>query len=93
MPCILNTFFDAYDFEGKTLIPFCTSGSSGIEPSLQAIRALEPGAVLGQGRRFSADASEEEIRQWLVEMGQMPAAQAAEPGKQRHIHLQAGGQT
>ena len=93
MPRILNTFFDAYDFEGKTLIPFCTSGSSGIEFSLQAIRALEPGAVLGEGRRFSADASEEEIRQWLIDMGQMPSAQAAEPGKQRHIHLQTEGQT
>lgn len=62
MPRILNTFFDAYDFGGKILIPFCTSGSSGIEASLEEIRALEPQAVLGEGRRFSAEASEEEIR-------------------------------
>lgn len=42
-PRIINTFLDSYDLTGKTIRPFCTSGSSGIETSVADIRAAAPG--------------------------------------------------
>lgn len=44
MPRIINTFLDTYDLSGKTVLPFCTSGSSGITQSVSDIRAAEPDA-------------------------------------------------
>lgn len=43
MPRIINTFLDTYDLSGKAVLPFCTSGSSGIAQSVSDIRAAEPG--------------------------------------------------
>ena len=42
LPRIMNTFFDTYDFSGKTIVPFCTSGSSSISQSVSVIREAEP---------------------------------------------------
>ena len=42
MPKIMWTFFEAYDLSGKTIIPFCTSGSSGINTAMGEIRGLNP---------------------------------------------------
>ncbi|MDO4563584.1 MAG: flavodoxin [Clostridia bacterium] len=62
MPKIINTLLDAYDFSGKTIIPFCTSGGSGIGMSVSAIRAEEPNSKVLDGQRIR---STSEIKAWL----------------------------
>ena len=65
MPKIMWTFFESYDLSGKTIIPFCTSGSSGISTSMSEIRSLEPKATVKDGRRFESNASEQTIKTWV----------------------------
>ncbi len=64
-PKIVDTFLESYDLTGKTLIPFCTSGSSGISGSLSGIKAGAPGANVLDGQRFSGSTSPEEVRDWV----------------------------
>ncbi len=64
-PKIIYTFLESYDFSGKTIIPFCTSGGSGIDGSLSGLQALAPDAEWLAGQRFSADAGEEEVQSWV----------------------------
>ena len=64
-PKIIYTFLESYDFSGKTIVPFCTSGGSGIDGSLSGLRALAPDAEWLTGQRFSADAGEEEVQSWV----------------------------
>lgn len=52
-PRIIDTFLESYDFSDKTVIPFCTSGSSGIATSEKNIRNLVPIGNLLEGKRFS----------------------------------------
>ena len=66
-PSIIDTFMEAYDFSGKTVVPFATSGSSGIGDSSQNMQALAPGAEVAQGRRFDRNASAEELGRWAEE--------------------------
>ncbi|MBO7427068.1 MAG: NAD(P)H-dependent oxidoreductase, partial [Clostridiales bacterium] len=51
-PSIIDTFLEAYDLSGKTLIPFATSGSSGLGESSDNFKALAPSAVIKEGKRF-----------------------------------------
>ncbi|MDE5917006.1 MAG: hypothetical protein K2G62_02635 [Oscillospiraceae bacterium] len=65
-PRIIDTFLEAYDFSDKTIIPFATSGSSGITASENNIRNL--GVEIGKqlsGKRFSANVSKEDVSAWL----------------------------
>ena len=64
-PKIVNTLLDTYDFSGKTVIPFCTSGGSGIGTSVSAIREAEPEASVLDGLRVG-DTSD--IAGWLEEV-------------------------
>ncbi|MBR4761707.1 MAG: NAD(P)H-dependent oxidoreductase [Clostridia bacterium] len=63
-PSIIDTFMESADFTGKTVVPFCTSGSSGIGDSAANMQALAPGAKVLDGRRFSASASADELKKW-----------------------------
>ncbi|MCR4632660.1 MAG: NAD(P)H-dependent oxidoreductase [Erysipelotrichaceae bacterium] len=64
-PSIVDTFLEKYDFTGKTLIPFCTSGGSGVTKSAEHIRGIVGSDVnVDEGKRLGPDASEEEIRTW-----------------------------
>ena len=53
-PRIINTFLDSYDLTGKTIRPFCTSGSSGIETSVADIRAAAPEVNVTAGLHIAA---------------------------------------
>ena len=64
-PRIISTFLESYDLSGKTILPFCTSHSSGIGSSADDLHALAPDAVWLDGTRFAAGASREEIAAWL----------------------------
>lgn len=73
MPRILYTFFDTYDFSGKTIAPFCTSGGSGLSGTPGTIAELESGATVLDGLHVSdsaADSSESSVSQWLADIGQ-----------------------
>lgn len=66
-PSIIDTFIENYDFSGKTVIPFATSGSSGIGDSGKNMQALAPGAKVMTGKRFNAGESEDALKQWASE--------------------------
>ena len=63
-PSIIDTFMESADFSGKVVIPFCTSGSSGMGDSADNIQKLAPGATVLNGERFAADVSEDELFRW-----------------------------
>lgn len=63
-PSIIDTFMEQYDFTGKTVIPFCTSGSSGIGESGKNMQELAEGAVVLEGRRFSRLTPSGKLKQW-----------------------------
>ena len=65
-PSIIDTFMEAYDFTGKTVVPFATSGGSGIGPSGKNMQKLAPGAKVDGGARFAARASEKELADWAA---------------------------
>ena len=67
-PRILDTFVETYDLTGITVVPFCTSGSSGIGTSVRQLSDIASGADWMEGLRFDTDASEEEIHNWAAEM-------------------------
>ena len=64
-PRIMDTFVESYDFDGKTIIPFCTSGGSGIGRSGQNLADLAGKGNWLKGARFDGGTSEEELRSWI----------------------------
>ena len=64
-PRILDTFVEKYSFDGITVIPFCTSGSSGIGSSGKNMETLAGSGTWLEGQRFGGNVSEEEIRSWI----------------------------
>ena len=63
-PSIIDTFMEAYDFTGKTVVPFATSGGSGLGDSYKNLQALAPGAKVFDGEKFSVSVSEEKLKAW-----------------------------
>ena len=69
-PTIINTFLEAYDFSGKTIILFATSGGSGMGNSAKELRqSVSENAVIKDGKRFSANASVSELKKWIKSLG------------------------
>ena len=64
-PRILDTFVEKYSFEGITVIPFCTSGSSGIGRSGPNMEALAGTGTWLEGKRFSGNVSEADLLSWI----------------------------
>ena len=67
-PSIIDTFLEAYDFSGKTIVPFCTSGGSGLGETAGNMRSLAKEADVRDGKRFSSGVSEEELKTWVSGM-------------------------
>ncbi|MCR5746316.1 MAG: flavodoxin [Lachnospiraceae bacterium] len=63
-PSIIDTFMESYDFNGKTIIPFCTSGGSGLGEAGENMLALAKGAKLVDGRRFTGNVTIEDLKAW-----------------------------
>ena len=63
-PSVIDSFLEAYDFPGKTVVLFATSGGSGIGGEAPARASEITGTKVGPGRRFSARASEKELKEW-----------------------------
>ena len=68
-PSIIDSFLEAYDFSGKTVVPFLTSGGSELGEGQGRIEELARGAKVLQGKRFRARASESELKSWISGMG------------------------
>ena len=67
-PRIIDTFLESYDFSGKKIIPFCTSGGSGVGKSDIALHKDVSGEVRwAKGRQINRP-NEAEIRRWLDEV-------------------------
>lgn len=65
-PRIISTFLESYDFSGKTIVPFCTSHSSGIGSSADHLHALcSDSTEWKDGKRFEAGTTKEVIEEWL----------------------------
>ncbi len=67
-PTIVNTFLEQYDLAGKTVVPFATSGGSQMGKSSADLAASAPGATVKAGKRFSASASEAELKAWAASL-------------------------
>lgn len=66
-PRIISTFLERYDFSGKTLIPFCTSHSSGIGSSDTSLHPLTSDTTTWKpGKRFSGSEGQGELSQWIA---------------------------
>ena len=69
-PTIVSTFLEAYDFAGKTVVPFATSGGSGMGRTEDVLKACcAPETRWLPGRRMSSRASEAEVRRWVEGLG------------------------
>ncbi|HEY9575507.1 MAG TPA: flavodoxin [Lachnospiraceae bacterium] len=64
-PRIMDTFVEKYSFDGITVIPFCTSASSGISKSSSNMEALAGSGRWLKGRRFTKDVSEAGLQDWI----------------------------
>lgn len=67
-PSIIDTFIESYDFANKTIIPFATSGGSGMGKSSEYIQKLAPQAKVMQGKRLNSSISDAELRTWISSM-------------------------
>lgn len=63
-PTIINSFLEQYDLSGKTIVPFATSGGSGMGETNKHLEPSCKGAVLKDGKRFATYVSEEELKTW-----------------------------
>ena len=61
-PSIIDTFMESYDWNGITVIPFCTSGGSGLGDAGKNMQSLGKGANVIEGKRLSGSASETELK-------------------------------
>lgn len=62
---VVNNFVKNNDFSGKSVIPFCTSASSGLGESDKKLEELSNSGKWMQGKRFSSSATEEEVNDWV----------------------------
>ncbi len=67
-PKVIYTFLESYDFAGKTVIPFCTSDSSGIGSTFE-LQALTRDASWRNGQRFAGGASRDSVEEWVQGLG------------------------
>ena len=68
-PKVMYTFLESCDFGDATIVPFCTSGSSGIGSSADGLQELTENAQWLDGQRFSSGASQDEVAQWVDSLG------------------------
>lgn len=67
-PTIINSFLESYDFSGKTIILFATSGGSGLGKLAAGLRPSAPGARIVDGRLLNGRLSENELKSWIEKM-------------------------
>ena len=68
-PRIVSTFVESYDFSGKTIVPFCTSGGSGMGSSATNLEQLTSGATWLEGQRLNGGDSQDTVMEWVNGLG------------------------
>ena len=66
-PSIVDTFLESYDFSGKTIVPFATSGGSPIGNSANNMKLVAPKSTIPEGECFPADTPEDVLKKWAEE--------------------------
>lgn len=64
-PTIINTFLEAYDFAGKTIVLFATSGGSGFGNTVKELKESCPGATIIEGQILRSRQTEAELKKWV----------------------------
>ena len=67
-PTIINTFLEAYDFTGKDIVLFATSGGSGLGQTAADLSHSCPGAHIRNGKLLNGNPSEASLRQWVASL-------------------------
>ena len=68
-PRIIDTFLESYDFSGKTIIPFATSGGSGLGRAPQRMQQIAAGSTVVAGKLLNGRQSADALRAWAKELG------------------------
>jgi flavodoxin len=69
-PTIINTFLESYDFAGKTVIPFATSGSSGFGKTVENLKGSVPAStVIKEGKILNGRPTKAELAVWVDSLG------------------------
>ena len=63
-PAIIKTFLEAYDFNKKKIVPFATSGGSGLGKTAEALQEVVPSAMVMEGRLLNGKQDTAELRKW-----------------------------
>ena len=66
-PTIINTFLESYDFSGKKIILFATSGGSGFGKTVEGLQPSAPGTIIKEGKILNGILSGEELKKWSNE--------------------------
>ena len=64
-PTIINTFLESYDFSGKTIVLFATSGGSGFGKTVASLAPSCPGATIKEGRLLNGNPSQADLKKWV----------------------------
>jgi len=64
-PTIINTFLESYDFTGKKIVLFATSGGSGFGKAVESLKGSAPGAEIAEGKILNHLPDAAELRQWV----------------------------
>lgn len=68
-PRIIDTFLEAYSFEGKTIVPFATSGGSGLGEAPRRMQGIAKGSLVKPGKLLNGHQSVDALRAWVQDMG------------------------
>lgn len=68
-PTIINTFIESYDFKGKTVIPFATSGGSGIENCQVILQKQYPNITWKEGKLLNGRQTKDKLLSWVNTLG------------------------
>lgn len=63
-PSIIRTFLEAYDFSGKVIVPFATSGGSGLGDTAKTLQELVPAAAVKDGKLLNGGLDAGELKKW-----------------------------
>lgn len=64
-PTIVHTFLESYDFAGKRIVPFCTSGGSGLGDTVKTLHSVCPSANWEQGRVLNGRQTVNGLAEWI----------------------------
>ena len=69
-PTIINTFLESYDFSGKTIVPFATSGSSQMGKTVEMLKpSVSDTTIINEGALLNGKPSAEELAKWVESLG------------------------